>query len=290
MPGFIDLHTHTSASDGTDSPEELVALAASAGLDAVAVTDHDTVSGLHEAVTAGKRHGIAVVRGCELAVASPYGEVHILGLWLPEDPARLASALEGIRAARDDRNREMVEMFRRAGFAVTYPELLAVAAGESVGRPHMARLLVQKGVCASTREAFAKYLGDGKGMYVPRVLPSPKEGLALLLAEGATTVLAHPMLIKAPLPELEILVGKLAAMGLDAVEAYYSEHDATATRRAKKLAERFGLGLSGGSDYHGAVRPDVTLGTVWNGNRIPVDVLDALLERRARQGLPLYGA
>lgn len=288
MLRHIDLHTHSAASDGTDSPANLVALAASENLTAIAVTDHDTVSGLAEAAEAGRALGVFVVRGCELAVSSPFGEVHILGLWLPEHPARLAAALATIRTARDDRNREMVEAFRRAGYAVSYPELVAVAAGESVGRPHMAQLLVEKGICASTREAFTKFLGDNKGMYVPRVLPSPEEGIALLKEEGATIVIAHPMLIRAPFPEIEALVGRLAGMGLDAVEAYYSEHDATATRRALKLAARFDLGVSGGSDYHGSVRPDVQLGRVWNNGRISGEILDALLERRVRQGLPLY--
>lgn len=288
MSEYIDLHTHTSASDGTDSPEELVALAAREELFAVAVTDHDTVSGLAEASAAGRAHGIAVVRGCEVAVSSPYGEVHLLGLWLPEHPASLERALEIIRAARDGRNREMLEAFRRAGFDVSYPELLAVAAGKSIGRPHMAKLLVMKGICASMREAFVKFLGDDKDMYAPRVLPTPAEGMAMLQAEGATTVLAHPMLVKVPLPELEKMVGNLASLGLDAVEVHYSEHDATATRRAKRLAERFGLGISGGSDYHGAMRPDVKLGRIWNNARVPRVLMDDLLERRARRGLPLH--
>lgn len=287
MSEYIDLHTHTSASDGTDSPEKLTALAAGDGLFAVAVTDHDTVFGLAEASAAGRKRGVAVVRGCEVAVSSPYGEVHLLGLWLPEHPASLERALGAIRIARDERNREMVEAFRRAGYDVSYPELLAVAAGESVGRPHMAKLLVMKGICASTREAFAKFLGDDKAMYVPRVLPTPAEGMAMLQAEGATTVFAHPMLTKAPLPDLENMMKHLASLGLDAVEVYHSEHDAAATRRAKRLAERFGLGLSGGSDYHGAVRPDVKLGRTWNNGRVPRALMDDLLERRVRQGLPL---
>ncbi|MCC8193726.1 MAG: PHP domain-containing protein [Deltaproteobacteria bacterium] len=287
MDGFVDLHTHSAASDGTDRPAELVALAAAASLTAVALTDHDTVSGLDEAAAAGRRHGIGVVRGCEVAVSSPYGEMHILGLWLPEAPVGLAAALEKIRIARDARNREMVERFRRAGFDVSYPELLAVAAGESVGRPHMARLLVQKGVCSTTRDAFARFLADGKAMHVPRALPAPAEGLAMLQAENATTVLAHPMLLKAPFPELEKMVGQLAALGLDGIEVWHSEQDAAATRRAKMLAQRFGLAPSGGSDYHGAVRPDVTLGRVWQGGRVPAAVMEALLERRARRGRPV---
>ena len=286
MSEFIDLHTHSSASDGLDSPTELVALAASASLAAIALTDHDTVSGLDEAVAAGKAHGVRVVRGCEVAVSSPHGEVHILGLWLPENPVALVTELEKIRIARDARNQDMVERFRRAGFAVSYPELLAVAAGESVGRPHMARLLVEKGICSSTREAFVKFLGDDKPLYVPRVLPSPAEGMAMLQAVGATTVLAHPMLLQASTSELEGMVRQLVSLGLDGIEAYYSDHDAAATRHAKKLADRYGLACSGGSDYHGIVRSGVTLGRVWNDARVPYALMEGLLERRARQGLP----
>ena len=285
MDGFVDLHTHSAISDGTDSPGELIALAASASLTAVALTDHDTVFGLSEATDAGKIHGVTVVRGCEVAVASPYGEVHILGLWLPENPVILADGLEKIRVERDARNREMVEKFQRAGFDVSYQELLGVAAGESIGRPHMARLLVQKKICSSTREAFAKFLGDGKAMYVPRKLPSSSEAMELLQAEGATTVLAHPMLLRAPLPELEKVVKQLASLGLDGIEVYYSEHNAVAMRRAKKMADCHGLAYSGGSDYHGAVRPDVALGRVWNNARVPASVMEGLLERRVRQGL-----
>lgn len=276
MDQFVDLHTHSSASDGTDAPANLVARAASEGLYAVALTDHDTVSGFPEAVAAGKRHGVVVVRGCELAVASPFGEVHILGLWLPEKPERLEAALRDIREAREDRNREMTERFRRAGYDVSYPEVLAEAAGESVGRPHMARLLVKKKICPDINAAFATFLGDGKPMHVPRVLLSPEEGLSLLQQENAVTVMAHPMLLEASLSDLDTLVGRLAALGLDALEVFHSEHDAAAVRRASKLAERHGLAVSGGSDYHGGVRSNVTLGHAWGGRRIPRALHDGL--------------
>lgn len=274
----VDLHTHTTASDGTDSPSVLVEKAAKAGLAAVAVTDHDTVSGLAEAVRAGETFGITVVRGCELAVSSPYGEIHLLGLWLPEDMSRLSRFLENIREARDDRNREMVEKFRRAGFDVTYPELLAIAKGETVGRPHMARLLVQKGVCSSVRDAFGRFLADDKEMYVPRAIPSPEEGLAVLREERAVTVFAHPMLLKAPPEAMERIVDSLAANGLDAIEAYHAEHDAKAVRRAESFARRYKLAVSGGSDYHGEARPDVALGIGKGNLYVPFSVYERLLE------------
>ena len=276
MRGPVDLHTHTTASDGTFSAKELVLLAREAGLCAVAVTDHDTVSGLDEALRAGERYGVEIVPGCELAVSSPYGEVHLLGLWLPFRAPRLSAALERIRLARDARNEEMVELFRKAGYDVNYTELLALASGESVGRPHMARLLLQKGICASPREAFSRFLADDKPMYVPRVIPTLEEGLSLLKSEGAITVFAHPMLLKAPLDKLERVVITMAEQGLDAIEAYHSEHDAKATRRAVALAKRYGLALSGGSDFHGAARPDVLLGSGKGNLHIPFTVLESL--------------
>lgn len=286
MDKIVDLHTHTSVSDGSDSPAELVRKAANAGLAAVAVTDHETVAGLKEAVEAGVLHGIEVVRGCELAVSSPYGEAHILGLWLSSETQGLEEAFARIREARNARNQEMVERFRRAGYDVSYDELLGAARGESVGRPHMARLLVQKGVCASAREAFCRFLGDDKPMYAPRDVPTPAEGLALLKREGATTVFAHPMLLKAPPEGLALLIDDMVGEGLDAIEAYHPEHDARATRRALSFAKRYGLALSGGSDYHGDARPDTRLGTGKGDLRVSLDVLENLRAVRRRQGLP----
>lgn len=284
---FIDLHIHTTASDGTDSPGDVVAKAKDAGLAAIAITDHDTLSGLAEAVAAGSRLGLEVVRGVELAVSTPLGEAHILGLWLPENATRLAPALEAIRRDRDARNRRMIEMFQRAGFDVTYEELLKEAAGESVGRVHMARLVTRKGICASPREAFAKYLGDDKGMYVPRVIPTPEEGFALLQSEGATTVFAHPMLFKSPADKIHTLVARFVDLGLDAIEAYHSDHDAKAVRRVESWAGRYGLALSGGSDYHGDARPGTHLGIGKGNLRIPHDLLENMRDLRQRKGLPV---
>lgn len=279
----VDLHTHTTASDGTKTPGELIALAAESGLAALAVTDHDTIAGLDAAVAAGKAHGVEVVRGCELAVHSPYGEIHLLGLWLPENPHGLEAALERTRAERRERGWEMVEKFHRAGYDVSREDLPEPAAGESTGRPHLARLLVRKGICASVREAFVRFLADGGPMYVPRPLPAPEEGLALLRGAGAVTVFAHPMLLRAPADKLEGIVARLAALGLDALEAHHSDHDARAVRRAESLAERYKLAISGGSDYHGSVRPDVALGTGRGNVHISYAMLENLRAlRRSR--------
>lgn len=284
---LIDLHTHTTASDGTDSPADVVAGAVAAGLAAVAVTDHDTVSGLPEAVAAGDSLGLEVVPGCELAVSTPLGEAHIVGLWLPVNSPRFAEALAAIREKRDARNRETIVMFRRAGYDVTYEDLLREAGGESVGRMHMARLLTRKGICSSPHEAFSRFLADGKTMYVPRDIPSPEQGFALLQSEGAVVVFAHPMLLKAPVEKIENLVRSFKELGLDAIEAYHADHDAKAVRRAEQWAERYGLALSGGSDYHGAVRPGTRLGTGKGNLKIPYELLDNLRALRQRKRAPV---
>lgn len=284
---LIDLHTHTTASDGTDSPADLVAGARAAGLAAVAITDHDTVSGLPEAVAAGERLGMEVIPGCELAVSTPLGEAHVVGLWLPANAPRFTAALAAIREKRDERNKETIAMFRRAGYDVAYEDLLNEAGGESVGRVHMARLLVRKGICSSPHEAFSRFLADGKAMYVPREVPSPEQGFSLLHNEGATVVFAHPMLFRAPVEKIEALVRSFKELGLDAIEAYHADHDAKAVRRVEAWAGRYGLALSGGSDYHGAVRPGTRLGAGTGSLKIPYELLDTLRALRQKKGLPV---
>ncbi len=280
MQRLIDLHTHTTASDGTDSPAGLVAKAKAANLAAIAVTDHDTVSGLASARAAGTELGLEVVPGVELAVSSPYGEIHLLGLWLPEETPRLAPALEAVRNERDKRNRLMLAKLRENGIDINYDELQALAGCESAGRLHMARLLVAKGFCRSAQEAFSTLLGEKGRMHVPRVLPTPQEGMQMLRAEGAVTVFAHPMLLKAPQDWLQKTAGELAGMGLDAVEAYHPEHNAAGTRFCEKMAKRYGLALSGGSDYHGGAKPDVALGYGKGNLRVPYDLLEKLRDCR----------
>ncbi len=283
----IDLHTHSTASDGTDTPADLVRRAHEAGLAALALTDHDTLSGLAEAAETARGLGLECIRGLELAVSSPYGEVHLLGLWLPEATPILDKALQGIRRKRSERNREIVAKLKTAGYDISYDDVLEVAKGESVGRPHIAAVLVNKGYAATLKEIFATLLGDNGPMYVPRSMPTPEEGLALLQAEGATTAMAHPMLLKSPHTWLKAFVGRLAALGLDALEAYHSDQDDAATRRCLALADQHSLALCGGSDYHGASKPAIRLGRGRGNIRVPYEILEKLLARRKTKGLPL---
>ena len=165
---FIDLHTHSSASDGTDSPAQLVAKAHAAGLAAVAITDHDTLSGLDEGQQAGRELGIEVVRGCEISTGTELGELHILGLWLPQNPQRLLERLRWLRERRAERNVGIVKILQNLGYDICMDEVLAAAKGESVGRPHIAEVLLRKGFAKDVRQVFKEFLGSRGKAYLPR--------------------------------------------------------------------------------------------------------------------------
>lgn len=287
QPRFVDLHTHTTASDGTDTPAELVGRAARLGLAAVAVTDHDTLSGLDEAERAGREQGLEVIRGCELGVVTPYGEMHLLGLWLPARADPLEERLADLRARRADRNRQIVARLNRLGLALTYGDVLRHADGESVGRPHIAAALLEHGYVTSRQEAFARFLGAGGAAYVPRALPTPEEGVTLMAGLGATVCVAHPMLLRCPASWWDEILPRLKACGLDGLEAYHSEHSDEDERFCVELARRYDLGLSGGSDYHGLVKPRVRLGRGHGDLRVTLNILEGLKRRRLAAGLPL---
>lgn len=287
QPRFVDLHTHTTASDGSDTPSELVRKAAEGKLTALAVTDHDTVSGLDEAVAAGEQFGLEVIRGCELSVSSRYGEVHILGLWLPKNCAELEIELGMLRAKRDERNSRILERLQRAGVPLTQADVLAESRGETVGRPHIARALLRHGHVATMQEAFFRFLAKGGVAYEPKDVLSPAEGVSLLANLGATVSIAHPMLIRCPREWLDSTVAGLVPLGLSAIEAYHSEHSSGDERYCADLAGRYGLALTGGSDYHGSAKPQISLGRGRGGLRVTEAVLDRLKARRLGRGVPI---
>jgi predicted metal-dependent phosphoesterase TrpH len=287
MP-LIDLHTHSTASDGSDSPARLVAAARAAGLAAVALTDHDTIAGLHEAETAGRDSGITVIRGCELStmVENDTLRMHILGLWLPRDTGDLRARLQDLRAKRDVRNDKIVALLRGHGLDISMEDVRGQAHGESVGRPHIAAALLAKGYVKTPAEAFRQYLGRQGKAYVPKEVMKAGEAVRMLAGLGATVCLAHPMLDKPPQDKLEALVASLVPQGLSAVEIWHSEHSAEDTRAALNLAHLFGLGLSGGSDYHGLNKPGIRLGVGRGNLRVGTDVLESLVRFRRERGLP----
>ena len=276
----IDLHTHSKASDGTDSPAQLAAATAAAGLSAFALTDHDTLAGLDEAAREAARLGVEFVRGIEIAVADPCGELHLLGLFMPEEPStRMQEALEGFRRNRRERNLAVLERLAVLGMPLTLDEVreLSQTGAVALSRPHIARALVRKGHVNSVSEAFERYLGFGRSAYVPRRLLSPEEGISLLAGEGAIVALAHPCLEETMTPaRLDALLAEFKRYGLSALEAYHSAHDDSRTRLCVDLAARHGLLLTGGSDYHGANKPGIALGRGAGKLRVPYLLLEKM--------------
>jgi len=279
---LIDLHTHSTASDGSLSPSELVALAAKKGLAAVALTDHDTLAGLPEAREAGEAHGIEVIAGVELSVADGDRGVHILGLFLPDRPGPLASALAYLRERRHNRNRLILDKLRTLGVPVAYEAVTSLAKG-AVGRPHIAQALVAMGAVTSFKEAFTRYLGTHGRAYVPKDKLPLAQAVSLLHEEGALTVLAHPYILGFAGPALAEAVGRYRDAGMDAIEALYTEHSQAQTLEYLALARRFGLAISGGSDFHGAAKPEVELGRGRGNLRVDITILDLLRARLARR-------
>ncbi|MEF2146156.1 MAG: PHP domain-containing protein [Desulfovibrionaceae bacterium] len=280
----IDLHTHTTASDGTLSPTELVRLAAQSKLRAVAVTDHDTTAGLAEALAAGQTFGIEVIPGCELSVGEGKQSMHILGLWLRPEAPLLQEALDYVISERGKRNDRILAKLAELGIDLPYEEVTALA-GSTVGRPHMAQALMARGLVKSVAEAFDKYLGNNAPAYVPRTRLTPARALELLRAEGATPILAHPYLLQLTLSDLEERLRMLMALGLEGMEVYYTEHPQHIRRAYADLADRLGLLKSGGSDFHGAVKPGIKLGKGKGDLHVSDTLLDAMRLHREEQGL-----
>ncbi|MEG2172214.1 MAG: PHP domain-containing protein [Desulfovibrionaceae bacterium] len=283
----IDLHTHTLASDGTDSPAQLVCRAKAAGLCAVAITDHDTVAGLPEAEQQGAALDIEVVRGCEISARGDGGEIHILALWLPTDTTVLERSLSALREHRDARNVIIVEKLQALGLGISYEEVTAASQGEAVGRPHIAKVLINKGFVRDWQEAFVRYLGYKGQAYVPKEILSPEDAVSLLAGMGATVSLAHPCLSLASRERVENCVRQLKEYGLSAIEAYHSDHSQAEQRFCVDVAARYGLALTGGSDYHGTAKARIALGTGYGGLRVPRFVLDNLKTARRCLGLPV---
>ncbi|WNG15972.1 PHP domain-containing protein [Cystobacter fuscus] len=244
---MIDLHSHTTASDGQHSPTGLLALAASAGVKALAVTDHDTVEGLAEAAEAARAHGVELVPGIELSAFVNKREVHILGHFVRPDFPELAAYASRLRVEREQRMVLMVERMQRLGFPIRMEEVRALAAGAQLGRPHLARVLVERGWCLDVKAAFDRFLGAGKAAWVERFKLDGAEAIQLVHRAGGTATLAHPGSSK--IERYDIL--QLARAGLDGLEALHSDHNPSVQQRYVKYAKEFDLVPTGGSDFHG---------------------------------------
>jgi hypothetical protein len=271
---LIDLHSHTNESDGTFSPAELVAEAIRSGVTSLGITDHDTFSGFDLALPVARAAGLDLICGIELSTKLHGQSVHLLGYFLNTDGlGEFRSRIRDLQAARRDRNIRLVARLQELGMDITLAEAEARGRGMT-GRPHFAQLLVEKGYVPNLRQAFDEYLDESAKGYVYRHEPTFAEGVKSIRDAGGISSLAHPIRVKG---DIQAVMPELCEMGLRAIEAYHSDHSPENTALYLKLARRHGLQVTGGSDFHGAVKPDVNLGTGCADNlKIPEDLLERL--------------
>ena len=272
----IDLHLHTTHSDGSLPPSEVLRLAEKASVTALAITDHDITTGIPEAMSAGHELGIEVIPGVEISSFDGRSELHILGYCIDWKDPVLNERLGTLRASRHRRNPLIIERLRAAGLDVTYDEVRAMAGTESVGRPHIAQLLMQKKYVSTAKEAFDRYLGEGKAAYVARELPLPGEAIKWIREAKGIAVLAHPTWIKDSGEGLLGCVTSLKAAGLDGVEVHYSAHSKAQTSSYLELARRLDLLVTGGSDFHGITKPEIEVGYGRGDLKVNPRLLDPL--------------
>ncbi len=280
---MIDLHAHTTASDGRLSPTELVRKAKSEGITALAITDHDTTSGVPEALAAGGGEGIEIVPGIEISVEFEPGTFHMLGLFIDPADAALRVELEKVLESRNDRNRIMAERLNRMGVPIRLTDVLEMAGEGTVGRPHFARVMVEMRVVRDTAEAFNRFLGKGGPAYEGRYRTDPTTSIAIIHGAGGVAVLCHPHTLGlGDGPEFRGYLEELAGQGLDALEAHYGEYSARERSRYGRLAVDQGLLLSGGSDFH-VMTPGNgrRLSSGRSGIPVPLELLTPLRERAA---------
>jgi len=274
-----DLHTHTTASDGTQKPADNVRMAFAAGLGAIAITDHDTVSGVEEALAEGRKLGIEVVPGVEISTVARGQDIHVLGYYIDVHDKQLLARLESLRETRDLRNAMMLERLQQLGLSITMDEVLQEVAhvktkGDTVGRPHIAAVLLKKGYVASISEAFERYLGKGAAAYVnpPRI--EPGTAIEWIHEAGGSAVLAHPGLYGD-----DELVEMITQQGLDGIEVYHSDHTPEDETRYLKFAEQKRLLITAGSDFHGE-RGGVVFHAPIGARRVGIEVLNKLQQKR----------
>jgi len=281
---FIDLHTHSTASDGSYSPAEVVRLAKEGGLAAMALTDHDTVDGLPEAVAAGAELGVEVIPGVEISAQFPGGTMHILGLFVEYHNGRLDERLAVLKQARIDRNPRIIAKLNALGIPITMEKVDQISGGGQVGRPHIARALMEAGYVQDLQEAFDKYLGWHRPAYVSKFRFPPEAALAMIREAKGIPVLAHPFTLGlGSAYALKNLIIELKGLGLAGLEVYYSEHTPEQEALYLKLVRELDLQISGGSDFHGLNKPEITLGSMPSQDKLTYNLLEALKAWRRRE-------
>ncbi len=282
----IDLHIHTTASDGTFTPGQVVSHAHQLKLKAIAITDHDTVAGSKEALDSGIPPSLGFLTGVEISSTPPpfypgSGSFHLLGYSIRLDDPKLNRTLEKLQQARKDRNPNIIERLNELGISITMDEVREEAGEGQLGRPHIANLMVTKGVVASIDEAFDRFLGTGKPAYVDKQRVECFAAIEIITEAGGIAVLAHPGLLDYKNDsQLDELIGKLKKAGIQGVEVYYSGHTPDQTRLYAELAQRHDLLMTGGSDFHGAIQPKIEMGSGHGDLIVPYELYEKLIQHR----------
>ncbi len=277
----VDLHIHSTVSDGRFSPAEVVRKSAEAGLTVIALADHDTVDGIVPALEAAKTfHQLKVIPGVEISTDVPQGEIHLLGYFIDYTHPELQDALRRMRNSRRGRAQGMIDKLGSLGIHIEWERVKEIAGSGSIGRPHIAQAMLEKGYIASFKEAFTKYIGWGGPAYVEREKMSPAEAAQLILRANGLPVLAHPLTINDP----EAMVTELKASGLIGIEAYYDGYTTEEINRLISLATRHGLIATGGSDYHGL---DASTETIIGGANVPIESAEQLIALAEQRALKL---
>ncbi len=281
----IDLHIHSTASDGTLSPAEIIALAMRLGLGAISITDHDSIAGSREALLGGIPTDLGFLTGVEISAEPPpsypgAGSIHILGYGFRLDDPELNRNLEKLQDSRRQRNPEIIARLNKLGISIRIEEVERAAADGQPGRPHIAMLLVKKGVVKTIDDAFDRYLGNGKPAYVDKYRIESHQAIELINAAGGIPVLAHPCLLELKrVEQLDDLLQEMMSMGLKGLEVYYPQHSPAQARQYADLAVRHHLLMSGGTDFHGDIQPEIQMGVGKGDLHIPFALYEKLIER-----------
>ena len=273
---YIDLHTHTTFSDGTYTPEELMKYAAQKGLKAIAVTDHDTVDSYEPSAFWADHYNIEFIPGVEIDATYDDIEIHILGLFIDPKNEALLALLSDLQRQRQERATKIIKILNNDGIDVTLKDIYALSSHSLIGRPHFAKFLVNNGYYDSVSGAIKNYLGRGKKAYVARPLPEPSAVFDIIKRAGGIPILAHPVQYHLDYLREETMIKEFKACGLEGIEAIYSENGPEDTRRYLEIAERYSLLVSGGSDFHGSVKPGLDLGCGRGDFGVCYEVLEGL--------------
>lgn len=273
---MIDLHIHSTFSDGTKSPEEIILMAKEKGLKAIALSDHDTISGLESAKYFGNIHNIEVINALEFSADFNGKEIHLLGYFINTENKELLNSIKQLEVTRNIRNAQLIEKLQALNINITMEYLKTLAVSSIITKAHFGKALVNKGYAKSIKEAFALYLGENKPAFIKKSLIDYKDAINLIANAGGICVLAHPYIYGYSEKDLENNIKKLKDNGLKGIECYYSSHNKKQTNNLLNICQKYNLKITAGSDYHGDNRPEVSLGEIFLGEKIGYKILEDL--------------